>query len=161
MAFENSDPSENAALDPSDAHKEANMLRVELGISPQTGLIREGRIERETSREDYQLALKALEQLHKDVRTESAPFLRGIIRFNQIVKTFGTAGIIAGRALEAVMGRLSGEEESLRSAWNSTREMTDSEWNRVFSDAESRLMRLEASANEFGRDEQLISDNSI
>jgi hypothetical protein len=153
MSIEND---RSGRLDENEAHDEANMLKAHIGVSPETGNVRKGEqadgqalsIERPPTAEDYDDALKALEQLEKDLRDESPLGIKAIIRFNQLMGTLGLSALLAGRALDAVMSTAMGEG-SLGENWERSAHLSEKEWDRIFSDARTRLRRMKAAGKEF------------
>ena len=151
------------------AQEEANMLRAHLGVSPETGKMSKppltevevdeneedelNFVERRPRAEDYDKALQALAHLEQDRQYESSAFMRGVIKADQLVRSFGLGGLFAGRALNAAMDAATGG--SLKESWKEGKKLTDSEWRMVFNDATSRLRRLKVAANKFERKEEL------
>jgi hypothetical protein len=167
MPFEKPESHHAERMSKEEAQEEANMLRVHLGVSPESGKMSkpsltevEGNesqeedlafIERKPNAEDYDSALKALARLEQDRQYESSAFMQGIIKANQLVRSFGVGGLFAGRALNAAIDAITGD--SFKESWKEGKELTDSEWRMVFNDANSRLRRLRAAAKEFGEEE--------
>ena len=157
MSLESPDFARDEPLDEGQAHEEANMLRAQLGISPDTGKIAQKpslqeslspRNEADPTGEDYDKALEVLDELRHDLKDESAPFLKGVIRFNQLVGMAGWGAIIAGRVVQAALDAAMGHD--YKKGWRDSARLSKIEWENVFSDAESRLQRLRAAGEEFG-----------
>jgi hypothetical protein len=109
-------------------------------------------LEQQPTAEDYDNALKALDQLQKDLRDESLATMKAIIRFNQLISTLGFSALLAGRTLDAVIST-GMSDGSLKENWKRTEHLSKNEWDRIFSDAESRLRRMRATGREFGERE--------
>jgi hypothetical protein len=125
MSFEKPGPRDAERMSKDAAHDEANMLRVHLGVSAETGKISKrplmeverddneqsefAFVERKPGAEDYDKALQALAELEQDRQYESSGFMRGLIKANQLVRSFGLGGLFAGRALNAAMSAIAGE----------------------------------------------------
>ena|SRR2546427_12154744 len=147
-------------LNENEAHDEANMLRAHIGVSPETAKVRKSKqhdeqllsLEQQPTAEDYDNALKALDQLQKDLRDESPATMKAIIRFNQLVGTLGLSALLAGRALDAVISTAM-SEGSLKENWGRTAHLSENELDRIFSDAESRLRKMKAAVRAFGEKE--------
>lgn len=63
-------PNDSEQLSEEAAHEEANLLRAQMNVSPETGKMQgpDPRLDREPTPEDYDKALEAVEELKRVVR---------------------------------------------------------------------------------------------
>lgn len=167
---------EKGRLSEDEAHKEANMLRAQLKVSPETGKIpgsewdvRMGRSfeaeGKEPTAEDYDNALAAIEELKKivaeepsaekvinklkDLPLKAATGIELAFRFLGVgVETFSIAGAIdpGNKEGESIGG-------AMKRRWKRSKTTVENENLGIFHDAENNLKALKIRAESFGKQE--------
>jgi hypothetical protein len=143
-------------LDEDAAHEEANMLRAQMYVSPETGKIAQSldsREDREPTAEDYDKALEAIEEL-KRIAQEQPESLYLMQRLNESIRTLtGLGGLGMGyllRASSALHGL--NKPGGVKAAWERASVITDmGQW---FDDTEQELRDLKARGEKLGQNEK-------
>jgi hypothetical protein len=148
-------PKGPAPLDEEAAHEEANMLRAQMYVSPETGKIAQSldsREDREATAEDYDKALEAVEELKRIVQEqpESMDLLAKVMKpLDTIVRIPGLGVAYLMRASAALHGL--NKPGGSKAAWERASVMTDiGQW---LEDSEQELRDLKARGEKLGQNE--------
>lgn len=136
------------ALSEDDAHDEANMVRARLGVSPETGKLPADRThteEHEPTAEDYDNALKSLEDLRMVILKN--PYSVSV--FDQIVSMPFLGAAFLARLAKAMAGK----PDEIAKRWQEGAAWSDLGVEAVFGEAETELLRLKASGRTFAKGE--------
>jgi len=159
---------EKNRMSPEEAHEEANVLRAQMGMSPETSkILREKKngkrpygepikwIEREATSEDYEIALRELDELER-LAEEKPEIVAKLAQYAQ-VSIVGAVTPLAmiGSAIQETFRKITPGEETkgYRGAAREPVEFFRNFKDRIFSDARSRLERLRKKGEEFERKE--------
>ncbi len=141
-------------LSEEEAREKANMLRAQMGMSPETGKIPEEkpwRHEKEATAEDYRIAMETLDELER--LAEEKPELVKKLWQYATISIVGVAmpfSFVLGTLVQKIL-RPDLDKEMAPEEWLKT-------WNEikadVFDDARSKIERLKNAGEEFGRKEE-------
>ena len=175
MKFESS---ENKPLDENAAHEEANMLRAQLKVSPETGRIPGSEWDKDMGRsfetkgeaptaEDCDNALAAVEEMKK-IAAEEPTFERIVNKLKDLPLKAGAGIELAFRAMGVVVETFSiagdldpnnkeneGIGGAMKRRWERSKTDHENDLLGMFNSAENNLKVLKARAQSYGKQENI------
>ncbi len=142
------------------AHEEANLLRAQMNVSPETGKVMqslEPKEDREATAEEYDKALAAVEDLKRLVeeQPESLKLMQKLNKpVEQLISTGGLGVMFLMRA-SAALSRL-GKPGGVKRGWDRASILT--EIGPLFDDAERQLRDLKARGEQISSKEKEKAD---
>lgn len=149
---------------PENAHDEANMMRAETRMNPETGLVhpvahewqKDAFTNREPTAEDYDNALTALEEL-KEQALKDQTTMKTLEKIGRLaISPPMLLGSLISRLAHTFSGRnpeIIGASPDMAGRWKESKEETDNAIAFAFADAKSELERLKKKGTEFGTKE--------
>jgi hypothetical protein len=127
------------------AHEEANELRFLAGVSPETGKVFDPAVgrEREATAEDYENALKNLEDLREIALTSTD--------WDKTMDALSNNPLTGAPFLARVVHALRGNPAEIGKRWQESEAVVHSELEKIVGKALADLHRLHADGKQFGR----------